>query len=331
MYFIQTLIYEQNNYMILHNYTDKLFIEINEKDIKYFHENLHDIKHLLIRNLGKNCQFLPSAIIQGMHNLQTLSLYKVNFLDYDCFQLLKSLKYLEFSHMKILDIPLELKFLTEIKELTIRHSEVSNIDMEWSYLEQLEHLNLESNQIQNIPPSFYWHKNLKSVSFAGNPIESIDFNFDNELSKLEYLYLGETNLKKLSFPSNLLPALKQLYLNDTKLVELPNSILELENLEELYLMENDFSHTKVISSTINSSISYINLSFCELQEVPKWIKSFDLSFELILEDNPIKELPNWLGKLPYLTCIHLKGTLITDKQIEDFKSTYPNKKWIIME
>jgi len=58
---------------------------------------------------------------------------------------------------------------------------------------------------------------------------------------------------------------------------------------------------------------FIDLSRCKLKKVPAVLQSSTLLMELQLQDNPIKELPNWLspaGALPALTYLDVSSTNI---------------------
>lgn len=169
--------------------------------------------------------------------------------------------------------------MTLLEDLTIRRSNLSTIDWSWVELDRLTSINLESNAIKTVPSSFYWHKNLESVSFANNPIKTIDFIGDNELSKLTYLYLDNTKLRSFPLPIERLNALKVLYLYGSEFLEIPIEVLKLNNLEELYFSENNLNDYEGIPPIKNRSITYLDLSYCRLDEIPIWILSFEDIFD----------------------------------------------------
>lgn len=320
---------EQIKSMILYSKIEGLIIEVNGKDILEFDGDIQDIIELSILYTGDEITELNSSIIKGMKNLKNLSLQKVYFSSYEGFRSLSKIEYLEVAYSKLEKIPDAFEEMTLLEDLTIRCSNLSTIDWSWIKLNRLTSINLESNSIKVVPSSFYWHKNLELVSFANNPIESIDFKGDNELSKLAYLYLGSTKLRSFPLPTERLSVLKVLYLYDSEFLEVPIEVLKLTNLEELYFSESNFNNYKGIPPIKNHSVAYLDLSYCRLDEIPKWILSFEGVLELVLNNNNIKELPIWLKDLPYLRCIHLQKTLITSSQIKYFKDKCSDRDWTI--
>jgi Leucine-rich repeat (LRR) protein len=320
---------DQIRSMILYSKIEGLIIEVNGKDILEFDGDIQDIIELSILYIGGEITELNSSIIKGMKNLKNLSLQKVYFSSYEGFRSLSKIEYLEIAYSKLEKIPDEFEEMTLLEDLTIRRSNLSTIDWSWGKLDQLTSINLESNAIKTVPSSFYWHKNLESVSFANNPIKTIDFIGDNNLSKLTHLYLDSTKLRNFPLPIDRLNALKVLYLYGSEFSEIPTEVLKLANLKELYFSENNLSDYEEIPSIKNRSITYLDLSYCELDKIPRWILSFEGVFELLLNNNNINKLPIWLNELPVLKCIHLQQTLITTSQIKIFKDKYSDKDWMI--
>lgn len=330
VFFTGELIYGLNS-MKLKNYSNQLFILINDKSLEEFTHSKEIVRELVLRYEGTGYFELPSDALEGIETLETLILFKVYCTDYSFFKVFKQLRYLEIAYNdEFSELPVAFNALTNLEELTIRQTNLQSIDWEWECLNKLVHLTLESNQIVTIPSSFHWHQSLESLSFSGNPITSIQLQGNVDAPNLSYLSLGETNLESCTIPNGSFKGLERLYLYGSRLQEIPVALLKLPQLKQLYFSNNNLSSFEAANLIINNSITYLDISSCHLTEIPLWIQFFEGIFELLLEDNLISTLPDWLGTMPYLTVIQLKGTLVSKEEVSLFKAKYSDKKWQIL-
>jgi len=123
----------------------------------------------------------------------------------DPFIYLNTLKRLEETNQKSLNLPKSIDSLKELKYCTLIDNGIRNLPPEICSLEKLEYLDLSWNQLTNIPDGIF------------------------NLEKLEYLNLCHNNLDKIPLKLGDLKNLRELKLNGNNIKEIPPSLENFTN------------------------------------------------------------------------------------------------------
>ena len=108
---------------------------------------------------------------------------------------------------------------------------------------QLSYCSWSSDGISTIPDgAFIDYDNLVSLSLAGNPITSLEYSMMQGLTKLKFLYLGNTLLTSPPAIYTWAPKLEKMSLNGLGLTELPESLItNLPKLKTVLLEKNELT------------------------------------------------------------------------------------------
>ena len=118
----------------------------------------------------------------------------------DPFIYLNTIKRLEGTNKKSLNLPKSIGSLKVLKYCTLIDNDIRNLPPEISSLQKLEYLDLSWNQLSNIPSEIF------------------------NLEKLEYLNLSHNNLDRLPYKLDKLKNLKELKLNSNYIEKIPPSL-----------------------------------------------------------------------------------------------------------
>nr|XP_048324204.1 receptor-like protein 33 [Ziziphus jujuba var. spinosa] len=238
-----------------------------------------------------------------------------------------SLKYLDLRVCQFTGLlPMSMGNLTQITQINIQSNNFSGkIPASISNLAKLEYLILEENDFRGqIPDAFENLSQLIYVSLRRNrligQLPSSIFNL-TQLSKIDFSF-NQLSGPFLEYASRL----SKLDLTNNKLQgPIPRFIFQLENLASLMLSSNNlsgvveigmFSKLKNLQSlelsgngllSLNTSnhfnftlpsVTYLNLSFCNIQEFPPVLKAFANIERLDLSNNKIHGLvPHWFYEI----------------------------------
>ncbi|KAL5554527.1 hypothetical protein UlMin_041928, partial [Ulmus minor] len=151
---------------------------------------------------------------------------------------------------------------------------------------------LDSSRI--IPSSSIKSLRILSLRYCRS-IKSLPSNIN--LKALEELYLEETLIQKLPSTIENSIGLRHLYLykcRDLKFI--PKSLCKLIKLQELSL----YGCSRLGSLPMLSglcSLTKLDLSYCNIREIPDWLGSLTSLTELYLEGNPFDGIPASIGML----------------------------------
>lgn len=141
----------------------------------------------------------------------------------------------------------------------------------------LTRLELKENKFTLIPQIVFSLENLITLILTDNKITEIPPTISN-LTNLEYLYLSNNNISVV-----------------------PQSINNLKHLSYLRLAGNKFSTFPIITFYLE----FLDLSNNKIISIPKAIKKMSVN-NLILDDNPLKTLPDEIWKINYLYNLSIK-------------------------
>ena len=133
------------------------------------------------------------------------------------------------------------------KILEIDYSKFNSLPKEIRQFKNLEILSASNNNIKTINiDDLASFKSLKYLNLNYNPIKDISSLMN--LTTLETLNLGGTNVNRLPKTIEKLEKLTVLDLFDTKIKELPNELLNLKNLKEISLSDQLLNKKKIVAT-----------------------------------------------------------------------------------
>lgn len=250
------------------NLQEKLVhINITQKDRDVYYSQ---------KNLNDNCTFFESLqkYFYGSKSIFNCWANKANELvldDYDYFEFplnvlnFSWLEKLELYELLISDIPQEISRLKNLTSLSLKLSFLKELPGAICTLPKLEVLKLERTSMEFFPEHLTSLKNLKELHLNNNELIYELPKTVYELEQLEYLYIYNSNFKKLSSSICKLENLSTLYLADNKIEELPKEITCLPKLRVLMLNNNklksipsDLFEMKSIEKIDLSGNNYLN-------------------------------------------------------------------------
>ena len=228
--------------------------------------------------IGLNLNFvglkeIPS-IIRQLKDLKYLSLKQnlIKIIEKSSFQNpnLKNLC-LKYNHIEYIgNIS---KDLSSIGSLDLSMNKIKEIPCDFINLIHLHELNLADNRIEKLPEDFFLLKNLQNLNLSRNEIINLPTKI-TELNKLNILDLSFNKLISLSNNFNKFLFLQYLNLsNNRKLKNIDKICWDFENLVDLNLKK--------------CNLDFIPASFINLSAI-RWLN---------LDQNNLKELPSFLGRI----------------------------------
>jgi len=225
---------------------------------------------------------------------------------------LTHLKFLVIVSSQIQEIPTDLKKLNLLEHIEFTNvldaDPIINIEFPdiFQFLNRLKTLRIGGNFEIYIPPSFTTLKSLEELDldsclFFTNYTQYLQYtkervnnvkNLPKDLEKLKFIYnkYGKY-INELPKDFEKLISLQKLYLRSHfHKIQLPSSIIHLPNLKEI-----NFSYSKIKNPEIVfnfRSLEILDLSYCELNEIPKTIKFLKNLKELDLTDTKLLEIPS---------------------------------------
>lgn len=240
------------------------FNEISRIDHNIFKYNVN-LRELFLDN--NFIIHLDSNIFKNNVNLRKLDLSrnKLTKLDDNIFiPLSKSLKELWLSYNDLEKIPKCIYYLKNIEKLYIRNNNITCLDSSVSFKNNLmlRVLNIESNEITEIAPTVF-----------------------NDLVNLEYIYIGNNRLSKISNTINSCKKLYFLGLSNNNITILPPV------LKYVYWLNISYNPLKIIDNVIFKNLKKIDLRYTDIKKLSFYNKYRLINIEEICI-NTIKRTTN---------------------------------------
>ncbi|XXG55598.1 hypothetical protein AAC387_Pa03g3228 [Persea americana] len=149
----------------------------------------------------------------------------------------KSVRTLDLSHNKIVDIPLEVSKLINMQRLVLAHNLIKYLPMDLGKLQSLKFLTLDGNRITTLPDECLLVR-LESLSISGNLLTCLPETIGS-LRNLVLLNVSDNKLKSLPESIGSCFSLEELQANGNLIEDLPPSICNLTHLKSLCLNNNN--------------------------------------------------------------------------------------------
>jgi len=211
---------------------------------------------------------------------------------------LPHLMHLELSVSRT-ELPEALFSLRNLELLNIRGRKLAKLSPSIGKLGKLRILRLERNALTALPPAIGKLKKLEQLNVEANSLSSLPAAI-GKCSSLAFLQLDGNAFTKLPKALMKLP-LHDLHLCSNELEALPKGFAELKSLRGLYLNGN----AGIELDELPAGLENLTLRKCKLAAVPPVVFALKKLRFLDLIGNPLKHLPNDIGKPKALSLLYL--------------------------
>ncbi|KAK9203782.1 hypothetical protein WN943_014038 [Citrus x changshan-huyou] len=156
----------------------------------------------------------------------------------DVLNLDKSVRTLDLTHNKIVDIPMEISKLINIQRLVLDDNNIERLPINLGKLQSLKVMTLDGNRITSLPDELGQLVRLERLSILGNMLTCLPETIGS-LRNLVLLNVSNNKLKSLPESIGSCYSLEELQANDNLIGELPASICNLIHLKSLCLNNNN--------------------------------------------------------------------------------------------
>ncbi|CAN6717700.1 unnamed protein product [Malus baccata var. baccata] len=150
----------------------------------------------------------------------------------------RSIRTLDLTHNKIVDIPVEISKLANLQRLLLAHNLIDRLPINLAKLVSLKVMTLDGNRVTTLPDELGQLVRLEQLSISGNSLESLPETIGS-LRNLKLLNLSKNKLKSLPESIGSCFSLEELQANDNSIEELPESVCNLIHVKSLCLDNNN--------------------------------------------------------------------------------------------
>lgn len=324
--------------------TNLKFVTLLQNELTELPDELAQLNQLEILTLSSNqLQRLPDEFGE-LSNLRDLDLSNNQLIELPTsFAQLGQLKKLGLGHNPIDHLPKNIGQLERLETLYLRNSKLTALPGSIGALSQLKTLNLVGNPLKKLPNSIGQLGQLTELRLSETHLRDLPDEF-GLLENLERLEVDFSQIQELPSTIGNLKKLEHFNLNRTPLKSIPAGLGQLTMMQQLKLRQTDSldlatlfhafaDHPKAIHMTsdgykvnldpdlimiavnplysISPEISRLknlrklDLSFCQVKEVPAEIGALQNLTTLNLSSNQIAELPTEIGNLQNLDTLDL--------------------------
>ncbi|CAJ2639288.1 plant intracellular Ras-group-related LRR protein 7 [Trifolium pratense] len=150
----------------------------------------------------------------------------------------RSVRTLDLTHNRIVDIPVEISKLINMQRLILTENLIDRLPVNLGKLQSLKLVNLDGNRITSLPDELGQLVRLERLSISGNLLTSLPATIG---SLRNLLILNVSNNKLQSLPESIGScfSLEELQANDNLIEDLPSSVCNLSHLKSLCLDNNN--------------------------------------------------------------------------------------------
>ncbi|KAJ1406260.1 Leucine-rich repeat [Sesbania bispinosa] len=150
----------------------------------------------------------------------------------------RSVRTLDLTHNRIVDIPVEISKLVNVQRLVLADNLIERLPVNLGKLQSLKLINLDGNRITSLPDELGQLVRLERLSISGNLLTSLPSTIG---SLRNLLLLNVSNNKLQSLPESVGScfSLEELQADDNLIEDLPSSVCNLSHLKSLCLDNNN--------------------------------------------------------------------------------------------
>ncbi|XP_061358896.1 plant intracellular Ras-group-related LRR protein 7 isoform X1 [Gastrolobium bilobum] len=159
----------------------------------------------------------------------------------------RSVRTLDLTHNRIVDIPVEINKLINMQRLVLADNLIERLPVNLGKLQSLKLMNLDGNRITSLPDELGQLVRLERLSISGNLLTSLPATIGSLRNSMihclvmQLLLLNVSNNKLQSLPESVGScfSLEELQANDNLIEDLPSSVCNLSHLKSLCLDNNN--------------------------------------------------------------------------------------------
>uniref|UniRef100_A0A803R0C0 Disease resistance R13L4/SHOC-2-like LRR domain-containing protein n=1 Tax=Cannabis sativa TaxID=3483 RepID=A0A803R0C0_CANSA len=170
---------------------------------------------------------------------------KLKTLPEEVLNLERSVRTLDLTHNKIVDIPLDICKLINMQRLVLADNLIQSLPINLGKLQSLKVMTLDGNRISSLPDEFGQLVRLERLSISRNSLEYLPETIGS-LRNLQLLDVSNNKLKSLPESIGSCFSLEELQANDNLIDDLPDSICNLTHLKSLSLNNNIEDATNIL-------------------------------------------------------------------------------------
>ncbi|XP_028237332.1 plant intracellular Ras-group-related LRR protein 7 isoform X2 [Glycine soja] len=150
----------------------------------------------------------------------------------------RSVRTLDLTHNRIVDIPVEISKLINVQRLILAENLIERLPVNLGKLQSLKLMNLDGNRITSLPDELGQLVRLERISISGNLLTSLPATIGS-LRNLVLLNVSNNKLQSLPESVGSCFSLEELQANDNLIEDLPSSVCNLSHLKSLCLDNNN--------------------------------------------------------------------------------------------
>ncbi|KAI7746189.1 hypothetical protein M8C21_016267, partial [Ambrosia artemisiifolia] len=150
----------------------------------------------------------------------------------------KSVRTLDLTQNKLVDVPEEISKLMSIQRLILANNVIERLPMNIGKLQSIKFIILDGNRLTTFPDEVGQLVRLERLSISGNLLTSLPETLGS-LRNLLLLNVSHNKLKALPDSIGSCFSLEELQANENSIEELPTSVCSLVNLKSLCLDHNN--------------------------------------------------------------------------------------------
>ena len=227
---------------------------------------------------------------------------------------LQNLTFLKICYTNLTQIPVEVSSLKKLKELAMYTNNIKQIPDDFEWPDSLSLLELSENDLKNIPKSLSKLTALTYISFRQNPNLSDNncFKILSKIPSLESIDFNFTTIGMLDSEIGNLKQLTHLLIGGTKIKALPKEIAQLDKLQNLNLESLDsldYNSLRYIGEL--KHLTMLTLDNCNLDSIPSCFRNLEELKTLTLFGNSLRSVPSCICHMPKLKMLVLTSNYIT--------------------
>ncbi|KAJ4841432.1 Plant intracellular Ras-group- LRR protein 7 [Turnera subulata] len=172
----------------------------------------------------------------------------------------RSVRTLDLTHNRLVDIPTEISKLINMQRLVLAHNVIERLPSNLGKLQYLKVMTLDGNKITSLPDELGQLVRLEKLSISGNMLADLPETIGS-LRNLSLLNVSNNKLKSLPPSIGSCFSLEEVQADDNQIENLPDSVCNLIHLKSLSLDRNNVS--QIPSNLLKDCKALQNISLHE--------------------------------------------------------------------
>ncbi|KAI9088408.1 hypothetical protein K1719_029857 [Acacia pycnantha] len=169
----------------------------------------------------------------------------------------RSVRTLDLTHNRIVDVPLEMGKLINLQRLVLADNLIESLSVHLGKLQSLKIMILDGNRITSLPDELGQLVKLEQVSISGNLLTCLPVTIGS-LRSLTLLNVSNNKLKSLPESIGSCFSLEELQANENLIEDLPAALCNLTRLKSLCLDNNEIPLNLLKDCKALQNISFHN-------------------------------------------------------------------------